>query len=214
MLTAFRRLPRSKKALTLTAIAAFVIFGLSGGCAAHRRPPALTSAERELLREAPLPYSVTVALWDDQTSTGQNPEAYASALAALVDASGTFKTSRYEHGAAPVGQELVATSTGAHCDSAVIPLLSIVTLGIVPTIFQDEHCEGMLLRRAAGQQKESGVQVEVHAQATSVLGWGAILVGALPGWSYGPVGDDSRFAERFRLAVVQRRADIDHLVQH
>ena len=138
-------------------------------------------------------------------------EAYGDSLAQLVLSSGAFKSSRYERSPMPTGQDLVATSTGLYCNSALIPALSIISLGIIPTIFEDQHCQGMLLRRAAGRPKNEGVQVAVRHKGQVVMGWVAVVVGALPGWSYGSVYNDSRFAERFRLAVMERRAEIDRL---
>ena len=212
MLKRFKKASRSKRILIVTAFLAFVVFGVSGGCNAYRRPPVLNAEERVLLQTAPLPYSVTVAWWDEVTKTGQNPEAYGGALAKLVTASGTFNTSRYERSSTPSGQDLVATSTGLYCNTAVIPVLSIISLGVIPTIFQDEHCVGMLLRTAAGRPKSEGVQVEVRYKGPVIMGWVAVVVGALPGWSYGSVDGDPRFAERFRLAVIRSRANIERLV--
>jgi hypothetical protein len=214
MLKRFKTLPRSKRILIVAGVVALAVFGVSGGCNAHKRPPSMTAEERAQLQSAPLPYSVTVAWWDEETKTGQNPEAYGDALAKVVAASGAFKTSRYEQSSTPSGQDLVATSTGLYCNTAVIPILSIISLGIIPTIFEDEHCEGMLLRTAAGQPKSKGIQVDVRYKGPVIMGWAAVLVGALPGWSYGAVDGDSRFVERFRLAVIRRRADIDRLVGH
>ncbi|HEY3132234.1 MAG TPA: hypothetical protein VGL91_22455 [Acidobacteriota bacterium] len=212
----FKRLSRSKHIpiLIVAAFLAFVVFGVSGGCGAYRRPPVLNAEERAMLQTGPLPYSVTVALVgrDEARDTGQNPEAYGDALAKLVTASGTFKTIRYERSSTPSGQDLVATSTGLYCNTAVIPVLSIVSLGVIPTVFQDEQCQGMLLRRAAGRPKSEGVQVEVRYKGPVIMGWIAVVVGALPGWSHGSVDGDSRFAARFRLAVIRRHADIERLV--
>src|SRR6266567_3969043 len=112
MLKRFRKLPRLRHLLVVSAILAYVAIGLSGGCGAYKRPPPLNAEERTLLQGAPLAYSVTVAWWDQETATGKNAEAYADALAKIVNASGTFKTSRYERSSAPSGQDLVATSTG------------------------------------------------------------------------------------------------------
>ena len=72
----------------------------------------------------------------------------------------------------------------------------------------------MLLRRVAGQPKDEGVQVVVRYKGTVIMGWVAVVVGALPGWSYGSVDGDSRFAERFRLATIARRGDIERVVGH
>jgi len=212
MLRRFLALPRSRRLLIVAAVAAFVIFGASGGCIAYRRPPALTPEERAELQSAPLPYSVTVAWWDEQTKTSQDPGAYAGGLATVVLASGAFATSRYERSPAPVGQDLVATSTGLYCNSAVIPLFTGISFGLIPTVFSDEHCEGMLLRKASGLPKSEGVQIEARYKGTVIMGWAAVVIGALPGWAYGSVEDDPRYAERFRLAVMRRRADIERLV--
>lgn len=206
MLKRFKKLSRSKQLVLAAAVLGFVAVGLSGGCIAYRRPPAFNAEERALLQSAPLPW------WDEATKTGQNPEAYGGALAQLVTASGAFSRSRYERSSMPTGQDLVVTSTGLYCNTAIIPLLSIISIGVIPTIFQDEHCEGMLLRRAAGQPKSEGVPVEVRYKGLVIMGWVAVVVGTLPGWSHGSADTDSRFAERFRLAVIRRRADIERLV--
>jgi len=112
MLTRFTTLPRSKRILIVVAVLTFVAIGVSGGCGAHRRPPPLSAEERALLKSEPLPYSVTVAWWDDETKTKKDPQAYGDSLARLVAASGAFKISRYERSSTPSGQDLVATSTG------------------------------------------------------------------------------------------------------
>lgn len=208
----FRALPRSRRIVLLAAVGVYVAIGLGGGCAAHRRPPVLSADERTLAARDPLPYSTTIAWWDEQTKMTMNPDAYASQLASLVSNSHAFSTSRYERSSAPSGQDLVATSTGVYCNSAVIPALSIISLGVIPTIFEDEQCEGMLLRKAAGRPKTEGVEVEVRFKGPVIMGWAAVAVGALPGWAYGSVDSDSRFAERFKVAVLRRRDDIARLV--
>jgi hypothetical protein len=164
-----------------------------------------------MLQAPPLPYSVAIAWWDDETKTGQNAEAYAGSLAKLVARSGAFSQSRYERSSNPSGQDLVATPTGEYCNSAVIPIFSIISLGIIPTIFQDEQCTGMLLRKRAGLPKREGIQINARYKGPVVMGWAALVVGLAPGWSYGEAADDARFAERFRLAVIRRRTDIERL---
>ena len=46
------------------------------------------------------------------------------------------------------------------------------------------------------------------------MGWVGVIVGALPGWSYGSVNSDARFAERFRVEVLRHRAEIERLAGH
>ena len=212
MLKWFGALPRARRNIILAVAGAYVAIGLSGGCAAHRRPPALSGEERALADAPPLPYSATVAWWDEETKTGQDPGAYGGSLAKLVEASGAFQTHRYERSSSPSGQDLVATSTGLYCNTAVIPALSIISLGVIPTIFDDEQCAGMLLRKAAGRPKSEGVRVEMRFKGRVMMGWAAVAVGAMPGWAWGSVDTDTRFAERFKVAVLRRRDDIQRLV--
>jgi hypothetical protein len=113
----FSNLSRSARVLISLAMLSLIGAGLSGGCGAYQRPPALTGAEQQLLREPALPYAVTVAWWDEATKTGQNADAYATALAKLLTASGAFRSTRYERSENPSGQDLVATSMGIHCDT-------------------------------------------------------------------------------------------------
>lgn len=208
----FTELSIPTRILVVVGIVAFVSVGFAGGCSAYRRPPEFSASERLLLRAPPLPYSVTVSWWDAKTKMDMSPEAYATPLAKLVSRSGAFRTTRYQHSALPGQQDLVATSTGLYCNSAIIPILTIITLGIIPTIFQDEQCEGMLLRRSADEAPEDGVKVEIRSRQRVVMGWVAVVLGALPGWSYGSLGDDSRYAQQFHLAVIARSREIQQLV--
>jgi hypothetical protein len=99
------------------------------------------------------------------------------------------------------------TSTGLYCNSAVIPLFTIVSLGVIPTIFDDEDCEGMQFR-SAKRSESLPVNFEVRYKGRVVAGWVAVPLGIVPGWSYGSARDDSRYAERLRLAILHRQAEL------
>lgn len=200
------------RVLIIAGILAYALVGVSSGCSAYRRPPEFSSPERVLLQAPPLPYSVTVSWWDAKTKMDMSPEAYANPLAKIVSRSGVFRATRYQHSALPGQQDLVATSTGVYCNTAILPFLTIITLGIIPTVFQDEQCQGMLLRRSADDAPEDGVKIEISSKQRVVMGWVSVVLGALPGWSYGSLGDDSRFAQQFRLAVIGRNKEIQQLV--
>ncbi len=199
---------------TLVAIAAIYILAVSGGGYAYRRPPALNADERRLLSEPPLPYAVIVKPWDSETAarTSQNPLAYAQGVADTLIPSGAFRTSRFEKDSKASDGDLIATSTGIHCNSAVIPLFTILSLGIIPTVFDDEDCEGMELRRPGAAESASPVRIEFHNQSRVVMGLPALFVGILPGWSWGDPRSDSRYRQRFRLEVVSHRSEIEPLM--
>jgi len=204
---------RRHKVLVLGAvIVCFIASGMTGACGAHRRPPSFNAEERRLLESEPLPYTVSVVPWD--TATGErlkkDPAAYARGLAELLAASQAFRASRLEAAPGPA-TDLIASSTGGHCNRAVIPILSILSLGVVPTVFEDEECDGMVLTPAKSSSVGS-VELESRYKARTVMGWAAVPLGALPDWSYGPMREDRRYAELFRLEIIRRRAEIERLV--
>lgn len=196
-------------ALAVVLIAA----GLSGGCYAHQRPPALSTEEKAIASRGPLPHSVTVAWWGDEQRMSQNPAAYGEQLFKVLDASHAFTAVRYEPTAHPAASELVATSTGLYCNTAVIPLMTIISVGIIPTVFQDEQCQGMVLRGPAGAAPARALPFAVRYKGRVVMGWAALFLGLLPGWSYGSVGGDSRFTDRLRIAILRRQAQIDSMAK-
>jgi hypothetical protein len=185
-----------------------------GGCSAYRRPAGLNAAERQLLESPPLPYTVSIVPWDSERAarTTQNPQAYARSLAYLVGASGAFRASRLE--AAPAADsDLIATSTGAYCNKAIIPLLSIISLGLIPTVFDDANCVGLVLRRPGATSSSDSVEINFRYEGRVVMGWAAVVIGALPGWSYGGgAGSDARYRDRLRLEVIRHQSDIGRLV--
>jgi hypothetical protein len=205
-MSAGRKIVYAASALVLA-----VIFGAAGGCAAHRRP-SFTAEERQLLSKPPLPYSVTIVEWDAATraKTSQNPEAYARSLADVVIPSRAFREVRRET-SSEAHAELAATSTGEYCNTAIIPVLSIFSVGIIPTVWQEEDCEGMFLR-STNHPDRSPVRIDVRFKGTAMMGWASLLVGALPGWSWGDIRGDSAYHEMLRLEVTRRRAEIERLV--
>jgi hypothetical protein len=107
--------------------------------------------------------------------------------------------------------DLAATSTGVYCNTAVIPILSIISLGIVPTVWKEEDCQGMFLRSTKNPDRPP-VRVEVRFRGTAMIGWASLLVGALPGWSWGDIRGDSHYHQMLRLEVIRHRAEIERLL--
>jgi hypothetical protein len=205
-------LKRRKSLALLILFLSFPLSCVTGACGAYRRPAALTADERRLLESVPIPYDVSVVPWDKETDRrrGQNPEAYARPLAKLLAASHAFRSTRLEQKASSAAH-LVATSTGAHCNTAIVPLFTIVSLGVIPTVFEDEECQGMTLR-SAKSLSSNPVEISLSQTHTVVMGWVALPLGALPGWSHGDFRRDDRYRKRFRLEVIRHRAAIDRLV--
>src|SRR5205085_8045430 len=122
-----------------------------------------------------------------------------------------FRASRFEQQPS-ANADLVIVSTGAHCNTSVVPVFSIITAGLIPTVFTDEDCDGMVIRSAKASSTQP-LEVAVSHKSDIVMGWGALIVGALPGWSYGPARNDARYGELLRLEVLRLRTQIDALVK-
>jgi hypothetical protein len=211
-MTQRRRIART---VTLALLVVFIVVGMAGGCNACRRPVAPNALERELLRAPPLPYAVIVKPWDPETAAriSRNPLAYAEGLAGVLIPSGAFRTSRFEKNGQATNGDLIATSTGSYCNSAVIPLLTILSLGIIPTVFDDEDCVGMELRQPGVPPSTRSVRIEFRNKRRVVMGWAAVFVGILPDWSHGSPRRDSRFYQRFRLEILRHRSEIERLIR-
>jgi hypothetical protein len=184
----------------------------AGGCYAHRRPAALNAEEQKLLDATPLPFTVSVVPWNSEpgNQSGRDPEQYAEALAELVADSAAFRASRLEDRPSP-DADLVAISNGVRCNASVIPLFTILSAGLIPTVFDDEDCHGMVVR-SSKPSTAPPVEIGVRHKGQVVTGWAALVFGAMPGWSWGSGGDDRRYEERFRLEVIRHQAEIENLV--
>jgi hypothetical protein len=196
----------------LSIAACLAVVAASGGCYAHRRPAALSADEQKLLDAQPLPYTVSIVPWnaDAAETTGRDPQAYAKSLATVVQRSGAFRATRYDDRPA-ANADLVAISTGAHCDTSIIPVFTILTVGVIPTIFDAEECEGMILR-AAKPSTTPPVEIAVSHKSEVITGWAAVVFGAMPGWSWRRGADDRRYNDRFRIEIIRHQADIDRMV--
>jgi hypothetical protein len=113
-------------------------YGLSGGCYAQRLPPVLSPQESALIARGPLPYRVVVVPWDSAAAARhhQNPQAYAAATLRWLKSSGAFASVRLGS-ADDTAADFVASPTGVYCNTAVVPMFTILSLGLIPTIFND-----------------------------------------------------------------------------
>ena len=100
---------------------------------------------------------------------------------------------------------------GMRCESSVVPLFTILSAGLIPTVFDGESCDGMVIR-SAKPATPPPVEVRVRDKGQTIVGWAAIVFGALPGWSYGTVGDDRGYSDLLRIEIARSRKEIEQLV--
>ena len=210
----WRSIGRRNQIVLLAGALCLAVAGASGGCYAHRMPGPGTAdtALQQSMTGMPLPFIVSVVPWnsDPGEQSGRDPQAYARSLADVVASSGAFRSSRFETSPS-ADADLVAMSMGMRCETSVVPLFTILSAGLIPTVFEGESCDGMVIR-SAKPATPPPVEIRVRHKAQTVIGWAAIVFGALPGWAYGTVGDDRGYSDLFRLEIARSRKEIEQLV--
>lgn len=195
----------------LLILVALVIYGMTGGCYAQQLPQ-VSAPERELALRGVLPYSVLVTRWDSLHRTSQNPAAYADAALVFLSTAHAFRSVR-AGALSSDSADLVAMSTGGYCNSAVVPMFTILTLGVVPTIFTDTDCDGVVLKRYPATPGSDSVVIESRRESRVVMGWAAMLVGILPGWTHRDARRHPATGRVLRAAVFRQESAIAQLMR-
>jgi hypothetical protein len=102
-------------------------------------------------------------------------------------------------------------STGDYCNTAVLPLLTIVTVGIVPTVWTETQCDGALFR--AGRETDTSftgtrVIVRTRREGRALLGWAALPLMLFPGWSRHLGREQTAYQQAFKLEILKHRAEL------
>jgi hypothetical protein len=182
-------------------------------CSAQRVLFQPTSAEQALLAEPPIDLTVRVVRWSASEAKGRSADAYARPLAQLLERSHAFKSVIYDS-ADSAHADLIAESLGDYCNSAIIPVFTIVTIGIVPTVWTETECTGVVFRRTGDSTSSTAsapIGVHVRREGRAMLGWLAAPTGLMPGWSWKSGKDQGAYQQAFRLAIIQHRAELVRL---
>jgi hypothetical protein len=176
-------------------------------CSAQRIVYTPSEDERALLKQPPLDMSVAIVHWAGRT-TGQIPYAYSSHLVELLKASNTFRTTTYDS-TRRTHADLFATPTHDYCNTALLPFATILTLGIIPTIWNEEECTGVVFHspRDSSDTGDS-VIVRMHVGGKAMMGWLALPFGLVPGWSWHTGRNQQAYQQAFRLAILKHRDEL------
>lgn len=90
--------------------------------------------------------------------------------------------------------------------NAMIPILSLITLGLIPTVTEEEHGYSFSLR--SPKSSEQVVIVEYVHRGYTVLGWVAGLLNLFPQWTGDSVHNDLHFKERLKLMILTKAQEI------
>ena len=166
--------------------------------------------QRAQLREPPLPYVVQVVPWRQPADSVREVSPWTGEVARQLRLTGAFQTLLYLPGSrtpAP-GVQLIAEATLEQCAISLVPFFTVLTLGLVPTVFTDRECSGAVFRRADGTRPQDSVVVRIRHQGKAVMGWAAAPLGLLPAFSYRSARGQKGYHQAFRLAIIAKREEL------
>lgn len=192
---------------------AAIVAILVTGCGAQRVVFTPTAEQRALLDAPPLDLSVVIVDWSPKEAQGRSSNAYATKLEDLLVGSRAFRLVTYDpSGAGAKTADLIAVSTGDYCNSAIIPILTILTVGVVPTIWDETNCDGVRFRPGHGVVDSTRTVVARERRTgKAVMGWVAGPLTLLPGWSISSGAAQPAYRQAFRLAIIARQDELRRL---
>ena len=170
-------------------------------CATAAVPAALPPEDAELLKVR-IPARVGVEQYE--------PAVYSERLISSLRSTGLFEY------VGPLDQtddpDLIASvRRPIYGTASVVPLLTLLTLGVVPTRASEEWGESFTLRSAGAQGSE--VDVEFTYSGPTTLGWAALLLAPLPQHALGRPYDKPRFRRAFAAAIARKAPQIEALLE-
>ena len=166
-----------------------ISLSLLTGCASSSLPPRLKPKEAELISALPLSASVGVMSY-------KHP-AYSDKLTSALQSAGIFSQ------VLPISDftsppDYVAVVEAQVHGSAVLPVATLATLGVVPTVVSEDH--GLSFSLAPYSQRSRKVLIDASYRGATTLGWAAMAVNVSPNFTY----SDPDKSERFQRMLAYR----------
>ena len=165
-------------------------------CASASLPPRITRAQRA--ESAITKFPLTVGVAEDQSPV------YSRSLVKALQRTGLFE--RVDHASSFTEPPDLIASVRRHIHgAAVIPVATLLSLGIIPTTVGEEHGLSFSLQ---GAENSNSLPIEFSYRGPTTLGWVALPFNLLPARIYGDPRDHEAFVENVRWAIVSRKAEI------
>lgn len=171
-------------------------------CATATVPAALPPGDAALVSTVRIPATVGVERYE--------PAVYSERLVSSLRSTGLFED------VGPLDEiddpDLIASvRRPIYGTASVFPVLTVLTLGIVPTWVSEEWGESFTLRSARARASE--VEIEFTYSGPSTLGWAALLLAPLPEHALGRPYDKPRFRRAFAAAIAREEDQIRRLLE-
>lgn len=168
-----------------------LVFVLAG-CFSSPLPPALTPEEQAFIKGSET--LVATAAVKEYKHPVYSEELYKTLKTANVFSDVIYLGDVHDKKVAYV----VEVNRRIHGKASLWPLLSVISVGVIPTWVEERHGISFILRK---MDDPSDVRyVEVVWSGTTILGWAGFFTAILPGRTWDPEAS-ARYYDRVRLAT-------------
>jgi hypothetical protein len=183
----------------LTALTVLVGIAIAGGCSSSRLPPKVTAGQLTAIRNARVAATVGVEPYKYAVySESLIKDLRATGIFNAVDTTGTLKN-----------PTLVAAIERPVHGTATIPVLTMITLGIVPTTVEEEY--GYVFSLRSSMDPRNSVHIAYTYRGATILGWWALVLNLSPDRTSGDPTQTSRFRDGLAAAISAQRDSIFQL---
>ena len=162
-------------------------------------PAALESGQQDVIRASHFPLTVAVKAFEDPT--------YSDRLLESLRASGLFD--RVVAAGATSNPDLIAEVERRIDETAQAPLLTLLTLGIVPATMDEEWGEVFSLRRPDSTES---VLINFSYTSPTTLGWIASFLNISPERTAGNPRDSLRFQNALSWKICEQSDQIQRML--
>lgn len=172
------------------------------GCASQPLPPRITPSQRAVLDTARIPVSVGV-------QAGRFPRVYAEKLVQALRQTNLF--THVDLLEKVPDARLVATVRRPVYGTATIPVFTILSFGVIPTVVTEEWGESFTLARRDVSRRP--LSVELTWRGRTILGWVAGLANLSPDRTSADPHETTRHAEALAARLLHHRPEIEGLLE-
>ena len=175
-----------------------IIAGLSGGCASTSLPPKLSKGQLDEIAKTHFAVSVGVEEFKYPVYSEKLTKALQRTdLFDRVEPLKSFKDS----------PTYIARVERTIYGTAVVPIFTGLSLGLIPTTVQEEHGHSFSLTAASGSNRK--IPIEFSYRGPSTLGWWAVILNMLPNRTSADVYQHARFNQSLAWTIVSHRSEIE-----
>jgi len=173
-----------------------IVAGFCGGCASSKMPPRLNPSQQ--LQIDNQHFNCVVAVEPYQWPVYSDSLVSALQRTTMFDDVGLLTNTKHFDVVAKVEEPVHGT--------AAIPVFTLLSLGIIPTIVEEDH--GHVFSLAAQSYSSNKYVVSTKYSGNSILGWLALPAGLLPSYTYSNPETTDRYNEYLKYQLISSANEI------